>query len=210
MTPTATKPTSPIAQLAKLERERDELHAIVREAQRKRDAWDAETRAMQAACTQHRLDYPEQYAGGDMRPRPDTEAHKLATKTRARLAERANPHLPEYEAAVVDFQAASQVEQDFRHDRVDDLMAELHPEVDAAVAEMREGWELVRRGAARYRAGRENARSVVIGTPGLDGQDFGYDPTPDAWHDFARDALEHEIVKPCLSELGRWKLAQHE
>lgn len=200
---TATK--SPSTELARLEAERDRLHQAAREARAERDGHDAETAALRAELTQHRNEHPEDYFGGDFRPKPGTRAGELDAAIKQRITA-PNPAAAGYDEAVGRFHEAAAAVDSFRRERFDDLLGEFDPDLDAAEEQIRQGLELLIDGSAKYAAAVAGIRELIIATPGLNGQHLSRDPRPDEWDRLARAALDSEIARPGLTAVGRDKL----
>jgi hypothetical protein len=197
------------AELERLQSDRDQAHAKVREARQKVEAHDAETEAMRAALTHRGHTHPEELEPGDKRPRKGTEAAKQAAAIRKRRAE-PNPHQPEYDATLAEFHAADTLCQEFRRRHVADLLAELDPEFAEIEAEWRDVLEREVRLNERYQGLVSTARDIVIATPGLTGQHVGWDPRPNEKAREARRGLDSELAKPGLTPSAEAKLADYE
>lgn len=202
---TATK-TTPSAELAKLTEQRAKAHAKVRAIKADRAGYEAETEALRATATAHRHEHPDQYQGGDFRPKPNTEAAKLSTQTRARM-ESPNPFDEDLAKAVAAFHAAGDAEDAFRRSRMADLIAEHDPALDEAIESIRSGLRSVIEGAELYNEVVEHVRALVIDCPGLTGQDLVHDLRPEELIKLATPALEGEIRAPGISDLAVWKLS---
>jgi hypothetical protein len=199
---TATK--TPSAHLAKLQEARDKAHVPVLEARRKLNAYDAETEAKRGTLTALVRTNPEEFEGPTHTPREGTEAAQLAAEVRQRRSQ-PNPHQDEYEKAQAEFLRRDQELQDWLRRNVRARIEEVQADAREAVDQIREGFEALRSGSDRYRVAIEEVRSIVISTPGMDGQDYGHDPRPDDWRRLAEDALDGEIVLPQLSPMGNYK-----
>jgi len=202
-----TKTTAPSDALAELERRRDELHAEARTARAERDGHDAETAALRAELTQHRNEHPEDYFGGDFRPKPGTRAAELDAAIKARVAA-PNPGQPAYDAAIAEFHAADAAVEEFHRTHIDELIAEHDERVDAAVASLHAGLEQLIEGADAYAAAVAGVRDIIVNCPVLGGQHLGYDPRPAEWGKLADLALGSAVARPGLNDAGRARLAE--
>ena len=68
---TTTKPTTASGQLRKLQAERDQLHAKVREAKDKIAAYDADTQAKRVDLSQRQQTNPDEWEGTPKRAKPN-------------------------------------------------------------------------------------------------------------------------------------------
>ena len=99
---TKAKP-SVSAELERLQRERDQAHAKVREAKRKIEAHDAETEAMRAEYTVRVSSHPEEFEGASKLPKERTEAARQSAAIRERLAA-PNPFQSEHDEAFAPYE----------------------------------------------------------------------------------------------------------
>jgi chromosome segregation ATPase len=202
---TATEPKSSAAELRKLTQKRDQLHAKAREARDRRDEYDAETKRMQAELSARTV----RWTPGVPRPEElpaDDEAERLKAEIKKRTTE-PNPHEAEYAEARAAFHAADEAAADYARSTISERVREVQ-DVYAAQETMREGFELIVRGAEAYRVCREEVRTIVTETAQFDGQDYAYDPRVDEWYEAARSALDADLLPPGLSDLGQWKAEQ--
>lgn len=204
--PTATKTTKASDELRQLEAKRDQLHAAVRDVRRQRDEYNAETERLRTEVTQDRHVHPEQYEGVQFKPVPGTAAADLQATVRERMA--GNPHADDYEKARAAFVEADAAVQHFRRARFSDLLAELHPQADTAIATLRRAWETLVEGSEQYAAALGEVRAQTTVTPGLiNAPDvLGFDNRVEEWARQALEVLAGEIIRPGLTPMGQWKV----
>lgn len=205
-TKTATKTIS--GELIRRSKARDEAHAKTRAARDRRNAWEQETENLRAELTVYCREHPWETEGPTQIPKEGTKAAKLRDALRARIS-KGNPHEAEYAEERDAFHGLDQALQDFKRRRVRDRTDEL--DTERAEELIHEGWNLVREGCRLYQGVAEQARAIVIDTPGLTGQHYGYDPRPLEWlkvADAAVEALEDGLHRPGLSPYAaeRWAI----
>jgi hypothetical protein len=203
-TPTRQKSTVS-AQLRKLQGARDKAQAKVNKARREVSEWDAATEAMRAELTLRSETHAAEFEGPQRLPKKGTEAAKLAAHIKKRLRE-PNPYQAGYEKALGPYLAADRALSEFKRARLHDRLAELEPHHEKAVATIREGLELLKRGCEQYRVGVHGVRAITTDTPGLERRQgmYRFDPGPGAWERLASEALDREILRPGVSEEGEW------
>jgi chromosome segregation ATPase len=204
---TATKQRAS-AELEALQKTRDKLHAKVREAFSRRRDWDEETERMKARLSGLVNTHPEQVEGIEKRVRPGTEAAKLRDQIKDQMRSE-NPHQGAYEEAFAPYQEADLALQRFKVTRLDDRLAELEPDANRAIDRLRGAFGLLVEACEEYGEAVLRVRDLVIDTPGLDGQHYGFDPRPEEWRRQAQEAMESEILKPGLAPTGAAKAASH-
>jgi hypothetical protein len=142
-----------------------------------------------------------------------TGAHLARTRTtKKRRGIKFRPEVPHPLADLLasKFQAADQLAQDFKRQHVRDLIAEKQPEARKAVDEILAGFESVLVGCEEYRAALAAVREIVIDTPGLNAQHYGWESRVDDWHKVASAALDSDdIALPRLTAAGEWKADNH-
>lgn len=203
----ATKtPPAASAELAKLERKRDDLHTKAQAAKRQVNDWDAATEALRAELTARCHTHPDEVAGEQLRPRPGTEAARLEAEVRERMAAD-NPHIGDFEEARGAFTQADAELQRFQQTRLRDLLAELEPEHAVLADRFRDGLRALVEVGDAYAALAATARALVTQTPGLDGSAVYEDPRPLEWRARAAAALdEDELLAPGLTPVGSYEL----
>lgn len=203
--PTATRSLS--AEDARLQSERDAAHAEVQALKRTVRAFEAETTAMQGQMSSRVREYPEEFEGGDLRPKTKSDSAKLSEEIRARLRDGC-PARPELEAAIERFHAADAELQGFRRRTVIDQLEENSESAAPAIERIVRALEELRAGCLDYAAAEERAKAIVIRTYPLNGQHLSVDPRPAEWLKLASQALETDVAPPRLTEMGAWKLGQ--
>jgi hypothetical protein len=203
---TATR--TPSAEHRKLDERRETAYAAVQEVKRRHKAHDAETEAMRARYTEHRRMHREQYEGADQRAKPKTHAAKLREAIRKRMEE-PNPHQDELDAAVAEFHRHDIALTEWRERNIEARIAELEPDAQAAVEQIRAGLEQVLHGCAAYGANRERVYGIVISTRRLNGQDVREDTRVNEFAQFAAAVLDSEIVLPGLNDAAAQSVAEH-
>jgi hypothetical protein len=205
MTTTTRQNSTVGAQLRKLQGAREKAHAKVTEARRKVSEWNAETEARRAELTLRSETHAAEFEGPQRLPKKGTKAAKLAAQIKKRMTE-PNPCQAGYEKALGPYLAADRALSDFKRARLHDRLAELEPHHETAVATIREGLELLKRGCEQYRAGVDGVRAITTDTPGLERRRgmYRFDPGPEEWERLASEALDREILRPGVSEEGEW------
>lgn len=200
-----TTRTPPSTELRKLQATRDRLHEKVREARAKMTAHDHETQVKAVQLTERRHTNPDEFDGP--RPQPGTDAAKLAEEVKRRRHE-SNPHADEFDAAFAPYEQADLALQAFKRERVHDRLAELDPEVDAAIEALHGAYEVQLRACEQYVAVVEQVGAIVRDTPGLAGTPMAYDVDDHVytWAARARDVLANGILRPKLSFRAEQKL----
>jgi hypothetical protein len=146
-----------------------------------------------------------EFEGPQRLPKKGTKAAKLAAQIKKRMTE-PNPCQAGYEKALGPYLAADRALSDFKRARLHDRLAELEPHHETAVATIREGLELLKRGCEQYRAGVDGVRAITTDMPGLERRRgmYRFDPGPEEWERLASEALDREILRPGVSEEGEW------
>jgi hypothetical protein len=202
------KAASPSTELKRLEKARDEAHSKAREAKLEVEEWDEETKAMRAEGTHHTHLYPEQYEGAEKRPKPGTDAAKLAATIRKRI-ESQNPHEAAYLEARDVFHRHDEAVERFKVERVQDRIAEAIADRSAAYERARDAFEALLEAADELVTVDERVRAVVVGTPGLSGQDWAHDGRPREWLGLARAGLDAQLENPGLAPWSEAKLSRY-
>jgi hypothetical protein len=198
MTTATPKRRSASAELAKLIRKQEESREKLSAIKRKRNDFEAETEAMRAAYGSHRLEHPEQYEGGERRPKPGSEAAKIGEEIRRRMEED-NPFEHDYGVALAAFHSADEALVSFRRTHLLDLFDDLDPGFHEAEAAIRTGLESLLAGSEKYAALVEEVLALVVAAPIVSGKDVTLDPRPGQWAQLAREALDGGINKPGIT-----------
>lgn len=199
-----TKTVSVADQLTKLTAAKEKAYVEVQKAKRKRDAFDAETQALQAEHSVRHQSYPEEYVRDrNHLPLPGTDAEKLANKVKDRMFN-ANPVQPELDAEVAKFHAAEIAERDFRVNNLELLIDEIAPQADAQ--ELADAWATIARLADDYHRATERVRQLIIDMPTFEGRDIELDPRVQAWTDTAADGMTNAPLMPHIRGDCTWKL----
>jgi hypothetical protein len=199
--------TTPSTELAKLEKARDKAHAPVRELKRKRRNWDTETEARRYQLTARRHAHPAEFEGAG-KPKQGTEAAKLELEIKKRMAE-PNPFQADFDAAVAEFHARDTEVEQFKLHHVRDRLGEVETSARRSVEDIVEAAEALRVALDSYRGDIEEARAVLIDTPGLDARYLGHEPRIGEWTRVASDIVETEILLPGLTPTGEQKVDEH-
>lgn len=201
-TATPTKRT-PSAELAKLQAARDKAHAKVRETRQARDEWDAETRQLQAEYTAHRHANPDDYFGGDFRPKPGSEAERQALAIRKRLTN-GNPVLEDYEAALAPVRELDRLLETFKRERVRSRIEEALVDRESPDKARKAIGQLLAWLSSEQQA-IEAVRAVVQDTPTLQRQrqhTLSFDSRVGEWENLLGgmlEAIEEGIATPGLT-----------
>ena len=211
---TATKPRKSVTtELAKLEADRTKAHAETKEAKARSEAWDQETEAKRAELSQ--LISTRDGATGRVvvgAPQPGSAAAKLDAEIRDRLRT-GNPHQAEHAQARGEFHQADRAVREFKLEHVHDRLAELDPEVDAAIEGIRSAAAALAEACQDYRATVETTRVVIVDTPGLDREKPNethqtFDPNVASWGEVAAGIRDAEIIRPGLTPIAAWKVSR--
>lgn len=199
-----TKTVSVADQLEKLTAAKNKAYVEVQRAKRKRNAFDAETQALQAEHSVRHETFPEEYARDrNHLPLANTDAEKLANTLKDRLRN-ANPVQVELDATIAKFHDAEIAERNFRINNLELLIDEIAPQADAQ--ELADAWATVARLADDYHGAVERVRQLIIDMPTFEGRDIELDPRVQAWTDMAADAIENAPLMPHIKGDCTWKL----
>ncbi|HYH59578.1 MAG TPA: hypothetical protein VD790_10215 [Thermoleophilaceae bacterium] len=206
---TATKKRPSIStELEGLTDERWKAHAKVRAIREQASQYDAETEQLRAEYSAHVRAHPEQYEGGDKRPREGTEAAQLRDEIRARR-ESENPHQRELDKAQAAFRDADVALAAFKRDRCRDRMAEATAGHDALVQELAEA-KLREIAALRALMQEANAvREIAIDTEELARvrHVWAQDPRLSDWLSAAVAMRDGDpLARPGLTDFGIYNL----
>lgn len=197
---TATKSKTATEQLAELQAKRDKQHARVRAAKQLVNEHEAETRSLRAKATSHRIANPDQYEGGDFRPRPDTEAARLAQQIRTRSSE-PNPHEAAHFSERDRLAAMDRRISDFRLNHIDELLADAGDGAEIVSSIVRLQHELA--GVLdEYVAHGHKVRALAVGL-GLPGDHVDADERASGWAKLLREQASNPLIAPALNPRGR-------
>jgi hypothetical protein len=206
-TTTATEKSVSV-ELTALQRKTNAARAKAAKARARRDEWYQQTESLRAELTARRATHREEFSEEiNAKPLPGTEADRL----RAEIVKRQrgeNPHQARLDEAQAEFTEASVALDRFKRERVHDRIAEVVADHPALVAELREvrkrELEVLNKMIERV----DEVRAVVTDTPGLQRRPgmWGHDPRLYDWRQGVEEALESEVIPPCISPAAEARL----
>lgn len=223
MTTATKKPTTMTQELNVLEAKRREAHAALHEVKNIRLEYARETDELEADYTRFKNAHPEDSANPAAdaeaairwrencgigpspvgNPRPGTPTARKLEKLKARISG-GNPHDADHGEAIAGFHRADAAVQNFRIANTSKLIEEAATD---SSERMRAALTEIVAAADEHAANIEAAREIVLACPGLDAQALGYDRAPLDWAKYAREALEHEVFQPRLTDLAAARMA---
>lgn len=202
-----TTPKTAIKQLEALTEKREAAQTEVRKLKRGRDEYNNTTEAMRGALTSRRTSHSWEFEADGHTAKPDTETAELHEEVKARMGE-PFPGEADLAKAIGEYQDAERAEHRFKLENMDALTAELTAPATAAVAQIEQGHHLIVEGTANYRAGAEALRSLIVGTPPLDGQALALDAAVDEWGKRSRAALDYQVMTPRVTDAGNYAIGR--
>ena len=206
MTPTATK-TKPSTELGKLKKQWDNAYSRLNAIKRERSAYETETEALRSEYTAFVNERPEDWRDEARNPKPASPSTEKLEALKKRMSS-PNPRQADFDAAQREFLEVDAALQRFRRSQMFALVEEVDPEYRATVDRLRSALEEIIEAEGTYRAITEHVASLIRECPGLDGQALVSDPRPGEWRKMAELALEHDVMRPGISEVAAWKLNQ--